>query len=105
MAIFGKAENRSKYRGNIYYYFLDVRQYTEYNEYIGISFRKGGITALSRAATAAKLNTNHVADFADHRSIETTRGYDEISLSLQALIDHFPPSLTNPKYYMFEHLI
>ena len=45
--------------------------------YTGISFRKGGITALTRAAAAHRLLMSQVADFADHKDIQTTRRYDE----------------------------
>ena len=57
---------------------FDVRHYT------GISFRKGGITALSRAAAANRLLMHHVADFADHRDISTTRRYDEETIASRA---------------------
>ena len=52
--------------------------------YTGISFRKSGITALSRAAAANRLLMHHVADFADHQDIQTSRRYDEATLASRA---------------------
>ena len=59
---------------------FDVRHYS------GISFRRAGITQLSYQAAEARLHLDAVpsldavADFADHRDISTTRGYNEASL-------------------------
>eukprot|EP01050_Picozoa_sp_SAG11_P018769 SAG11_NODE_2889_length_2863_cov_11.823806_1_plen_67_part_00 len=39
---------------------------------------------MSRKAAANQIGLNHVADYADHQSIETTRGYDEASIELRA---------------------
>jgi hypothetical protein len=50
----------------------------------GISWRKAGITALSRQAAAARLNMNQVADFADHQDIQTSRSYIVDSLQDRA---------------------
>ena len=44
----------------------------------------GGITALTKAAVKNKILMNHVADFADHKDIHTTRGYDEHSAPQRA---------------------
>jgi hypothetical protein len=53
---------------------FDIRHYS------GISFRKGGITALSVAAAI-----HQVADFADHQSVETSRkGYIQDAVQARA---------------------
>ena len=48
--------------------------------YSGISFRRAGVTQLSYQAAEARLHLDAVADFADHRDISTTHGYNEASL-------------------------
>ena len=53
---------------------FDIRHYS------GISFRRSGITQLSYQAAMHNLNMDAVADFADHRDIKTTRGYNEATL-------------------------
>ena len=57
---------------------VDIRQFT------GISWRKGGITALSSQAALNSLHMNQVADFADHKDIKTSRNYISDSIATRA---------------------
>jgi hypothetical protein len=76
---------------------FDVRHFT------GISFRKGGITALSRAAAEHKILVNQVADFADHQDIQTTRRYDEASVASRATFSDVIGSGIISAWAAFEH--
>eukprot|EP01052_Picozoa_sp_SAG31_P022757 SAG31_NODE_1828_length_7159_cov_58.418980_7_plen_349_part_00 len=57
---------------------LDVESYS------GISWRKAGISALSRQAAHERLHIVQVADFADHKDIKTSRSYIADSLGDRA---------------------
>ena len=59
-------------------YSIDIRNYS------GISWRKGGITALSHQAARQRLHLNQVADFADHQDIATSRSYITDSIETRA---------------------
>jgi len=63
--------------------YLDIVDFNV-KHYTGISFRKGGITELTKQAAVHRILMNQVADFADHQDIATTRGYDEATIATRA---------------------
>ena len=50
--------------------------------------RESGITELTRSAARYKVLMSQVADFADHKDIATSRGYDQATINTRAALSN-----------------